>query len=161
VLRERQVLSAWGGGCHQALGATSFRTPNAGHRLSVRGRKPDGTLVAESHTESQVPPLSQNPNTPIASKPETRLHLTQSAHLPPGTATTSTALFVPHPPSVGFADALPIHRVWASDLPTWHALARAGIWVEGSAEGLGLEWILTTLEEPVLGFDAIHTPSSP
>ena len=157
VLRERQVLSEWGGGCHQALGATSFCTPDDRHRLSIRGRKPDGTLVSDSHDE--VPsPAPQRTCTPATPKPGSRLRLTQTAHWISGTPAASTALFIPRPQCADDSAALPIHRVWAGDLSTWHSLARAGIWVEGSAEGLGLEWILPTLEEPVLGFDTVHTP---
>ena len=41
--------------------------------------------------------------------------------------------------------------MWTSGTPSWWRLARLGVWVEGCAEGLGYEWIDSTLAEPVLG----------
>jgi hydroxymethylbilane synthase len=41
VAIEREVLAEWGGGCHEAMGATALDTPH-GRLVSVRGRRADG-----------------------------------------------------------------------------------------------------------------------
>jgi hydroxymethylbilane synthase len=41
-------------------------------------------------------------------------------------------------------------KVWAAGTRTWFALAKKGIWVEGSADGLGLESILPLFESPMV-----------
>ena len=41
-------------------------------------------------------------------------------------------------------------RVWASGTKTWHELAKMGVWVEGSADALGYEHWLPTLEMPLI-----------
>ena len=41
-------------------------------------------------------------------------------------------------------------NVWAAGTHTWYALAAAGIWVNGCADGLGLEQLEQTLQMPLL-----------
>lgn len=129
VAREREILAAWGGGCHLALGATSFDSPNHGAFLHVRGRKPDGTPIAETHTTpSTTPSTSPVPSTPPA----------------PFT-------FIPNPAPEGpTPEPLPNQRLWTADLDGWHTLARRNLWVEGCAEGLGPAFIQPLLAEPIL-----------
>jgi len=42
-------------------------------------------------------------------------------------------------------------RVWAAGTKTWLSLAQQGVWVEGCADGLGLETIVPLLESPLIG----------
>jgi len=44
-------------------------------------------------------------------------------------------------------------KVWAAGTRTWLALAKKGIWVEGSADGLGLESLMPLFESPLLQMD--------
>lgn len=137
VQRERRILAEWGGGCHQALGATSFSLPGPGARsvLHVRGRKPDGTPVRETlHDDTPLPTAP----TPTPTAP------------PPSPALPASAVFVPTCALAFDLSHLGTDRVWAADLEVWHTLARAGVWVEGCAEGLGRDAIRSVLEEPVL-----------
>jgi hydroxymethylbilane synthase len=41
-------------------------------------------------------------------------------------------------------------RVWCAGARTWNALAKKGIWVEGSADGLGLEAIQPLINSPLV-----------
>jgi len=41
-------------------------------------------------------------------------------------------------------------RVWVSGSKTWLTLAKKGIWVEGSADGLGLESVLATMNSSLI-----------
>ncbi|MBL9127730.1 MAG: hydroxymethylbilane synthase [Verrucomicrobiales bacterium] len=131
VERERRVLASWGGGCHLALGATSFSTPDGGSVLHVRGRKPDGTPVAETRIDEPEAP-------------------TDTVTPPPGLEASSPFLFVAAAPRPGASPGTPERRVWAGDLGVWHALARSGTWVEGCAEGFGLPFVASILAEPVV-----------
>jgi hypothetical protein len=44
-------------------------------------------------------------------------------------------------------------RVWAAGTRSWLALARAGVWVEGSADALGLESMMPVFRMPVISQD--------
>lgn len=52
--------------------------------------------------------------------------------------------------TVGF---LQQKRVWAAGTKTWLSLAEKGIWVEGCADGLGLETLAPLLESPLIGLE--------
>jgi hypothetical protein len=41
-------------------------------------------------------------------------------------------------------------RVWAAGTRTWYELAKKGIWVEGCADGLGMESLLATWQSPLI-----------
>ncbi|MES2776714.1 MAG: hydroxymethylbilane synthase [Bacteroidota bacterium] len=41
-------------------------------------------------------------------------------------------------------------KVWAAGTRTWYELAKKGIWVEGCADGLGLEFLQSTWESPLV-----------
>ncbi|MGE3310402.1 MAG: hydroxymethylbilane synthase [Limisphaerales bacterium] len=111
VAREREILAEWGGGCHQALGATSRSIPGTGSVLHIRGRRPDGTSLRETRVHPAAPSA---PSVPSVS---------------------AIVLQAVPPPSVLLG--LPEKRVWAGTLEVWSELARKGVWVEGCDEGPG------------------------
>jgi len=141
VDRERRVLAEWGGGCHQALGATSISVPSVGWILHIRGRKPDGALMAQHLVDPHA--TSDDSAAPTRTTPSPRTSVTG--------AETRAAIFVAKPSPVIDQGSLDGKRVWAGDLDGWLALARAGVWVEGCAEGLGLRSLEGIFSEPVLG----------
>jgi hydroxymethylbilane synthase len=52
--------------------------------------------------------------------------------------------------SPALAGQVSAKRVWAAGTRTWMELAKQGIWVEGSADGLGFEFIQQTLQSPLI-----------
>ncbi len=141
---ERQELAEWGGGCHQALGATAVSVLHAGSVLYVRGRKPDGTFISRTQTTFHEKPTPLAPSPMAAPSPATE----------PRRGSQKPALYVT-------ADTRPQDfnhsvkdHVWASDVGVWRAWAQRGVWVEGCAEGHGLLSLESTFAEPVLGLVA-------
>lgn len=153
VLREREVLREWGGGCHQALGATASEHPDLGTVLHVRGRRPSGELVHPFAWEGQgrLPSIPSNatfwdgtrmglagelrcwePVTPSLWAPGRRVFTDDWRHVPDGMGSDPA-------------------RLVTADVATWFDLADRGHWVVGCADGLGLESIRRTAENPVLG----------
>lgn len=152
---ERQLLSDWGGGCHQKFGATAVAFGKS-EILYIRGIKPDGVFVEETRWEAA------SPGRRIASerawdgsqwRPENRTEaLPLSDH-----AGVGPAVFVAHARAVhddALARMLLSSRLWTSGTSSWEKLARRGLWVEGCAEGMGFEELRATLTEPVLGLPA-------
>jgi hydroxymethylbilane synthase len=137
VMRERDVLAAYGGGCHEALGATVLPR-DFGRVVSVRGRTSSGrrdegwSLVdVAGETPPRVAAASVWP------RPDERHH-----------ATRRPLEAMPPDGNGGFwiarADALPQswrvpadRLVWAAGTTTWRKLAARGVWVNGCADGLG------------------------
>lgn len=151
---ERQLLSQHGGGCHQRFGATLQWLPELGGLLQVAGRSAQDADIAERRF------------LPRSALPEhagtVRIwdgHTAERAAATPaldaaGLAARidSTAVFVAHSRALP-ADAGPAldgRTVWTSGTKSWFALAAAGVWVQGCAEGLGAEAAAMLVSEPVL-----------
>lgn len=137
VSRERALLEARGGGCHDAFGATVLPRPY-GRVLSARGLT-DGT---EESTWSLVTTSAAPPRADAAAiwprQGEAR-HVMRRA-LPVHQPVNADGFWVAR------AEALPHNwtlsdatLIWAAGDATWRRLAARGIWVNGCADGLGDE----------------------
>jgi hydroxymethylbilane synthase len=136
VSSEREVLAAYGGGCHAALGATAM-TIESGLLLSVVGRTRGDRPNEEWSLRQDTQPMPTAPLTDVWPRPDERQR------------TSRRALDVAAPSDdrgywVTRADALPDswevstdRLVWAAGGTTWRKLAARGIWVNGCADGLG------------------------
>jgi hydroxymethylbilane synthase len=136
VERERAVLQSFGGGCHEAVGATVL-IREYGTIESVRARTAAGVEATRWSLESTTtapPPVTSTAQ--IWPRPDERDRATRRP------------LAVPMPAAidglwVARADAWPADHeqttefVWAAGDRTWQRLAERGIWVSGSADGLG------------------------
>jgi hydroxymethylbilane synthase len=129
---ERSVLAGHGGGCHQALGAAVVDKPY-GRVVSIRGREVAADVWELSGSRREFPKVAAQQMWPA-----------------PGmdVACDRQPIAVPPPAADGLwvarAEALPdgwsIDRdtvVWVAGSQTWKRLAARGIWVNGSADGLG------------------------
>jgi hydroxymethylbilane synthase len=135
VTRERAILQSFGGGCHEAVGA-SVLIRDYGTVESVRARTNAGVKAATWSLEATTAPPPAASTARIWPRPDER-----------GRA-TRRALDVPMPAAVdglwvARADAWPgsyqqtTELVWAAGERTWQRLAARGVWVSGSADGLG------------------------
>jgi hydroxymethylbilane synthase len=135
VQREREILSSYGGGCHQKIGANVLSRPY-GRITFLRGLTDDGTVLNEATLQSAEPRPGRV--SPAEMWPSNRRESDWFVR-------ESISVSVPEAPLwISKADALPegatvapSRLVWASGLKTWERLARRGIWVNGCAEGLG------------------------
>ncbi|HUP56761.1 MAG TPA: hydroxymethylbilane synthase [Bdellovibrionota bacterium] len=151
---ERQMLADWGGGCHQKFGATCIGSPDLGELLFIRGRKPDETFVDELRWRGGPSPRKPGPTT-AWNGAEWRAGSGQTEVLEPRPDVAGQAMFIAHSraltlPALAALRVQPAARVWTSGTASWFRLADQGVWVEGSAEGLGFEQLAPTLLEPVL-----------
>ena len=157
--KERDMLSSFGGGCHQKIGVTFLSRPYG--EINILKGLTDGGKV-----------LDVRKLTPTSSAPRFQ----ENELCAPETTATRTALTVQ--PLSSHINALFVARteawpeglespgfVWTAGLKTWKNLAQKGIWVHGSSESLGeqeesrietlagvpLSWAKLSHEE---GFDA-------
>jgi hydroxymethylbilane synthase len=136
VTAERDVLAASGGGCHQALGAAIVEKPY-GRVTSVRSKGHDGSAVQRWELESARPAFPRSSPDGLWPRTGEEVRTTRRA-LPASRPAAGAGLWVAR------ADALPdgwaptpATIVWVSGSQTWKRLAAAGVWVHGSADGLG------------------------
>lgn len=138
---ERRYLAEAGGGCHQALGAAVMTKPY-GRIVSLRSKGENGsasitrwTLAPARRDWPRVPPDRMWP------APGQTIDVTRRP--------TEVAVEAPDPEQglwVARSEALPNHWqidprtfVWAAGTHTRQKLAARGVWVHGSADGLGDE----------------------
>jgi hydroxymethylbilane synthase len=135
--RERDILRSYGGGCHQKIGVTVLSRP-FGTIVSLRGLTDAGEALDRFELESER-------KTPRTTRDKTWPAGTENDRM------TREPLRVAQPADdrglwVARAEALPeewtvdeTRLVWTAGLKTWKRLAARGVWVNGSAEGLGEE----------------------
>lgn len=133
---ERKTLESYGGGCHEAIGATVL-IREFGTVTSVRGRRPDGGVLEQwSLDRIQAAP----PKTTLASvwpRPEERGGSTRAGRTGEFTW-RSRGLWVTRAEALPDASTVDADQlVWVAGTRTWHKLASRSVWVHGSAEGLG------------------------
>jgi hydroxymethylbilane synthase len=136
VQKEREVLAAYGGGCHEALGATVLPR-EYGRVISIRGRSNAGRLDEGWSIADAGPPPPRTEAAHIWPRPDERRRATRRA-LTVADPADDRGLWVAR------AEALPDgwtigdrRIVWAAGGTTWRRLAARGVWVNGCADGLG------------------------
>ncbi len=136
VEAERAILTAHGGGCHEAIGATVLVRPY-GVVTSTRGLLPGGDEFEQWTLDSaSTPPPQANPEA-LWPRPDERDQAERTpvaASWPADVDGWWVARADAVPDEVEFA---PAQVVWAAGSRTWRRLAARGIWVNGCADGLG------------------------
>lgn len=136
---ERAILQSYGGGCHEAIGATVL-VRDYGTITSVRGRNSSGKAIATWTLDRSTPPPPRTTEAHIWPRADERHMVERRPMASPWTASALTATGW----LISRAEALPAdvapeptRVVWVAGARTWHKLAARGVWVNGSAEGLG------------------------
>lgn len=137
VERERAILRAHGGGCHQAIGA-SVLGRSYGELTFVRGLSQNGEplqTAALRPTQPYPPKLSANALWPLR-REQAQWFIREA--LPVVVPLGQPPLWIAKDSAFPVDWSVPpTQLVWASGWETWRKLAARGIWVNGSAEGLG------------------------
>ena len=137
VIRERETLRGYGGGCHQKIGVSVLRR-SFGEVVFLRGVADNGEILDRCGLRPSTPRpprIAREQMWPLNRSDADWFTREQLLIEPGGDA---NALWLAK------AEALPddwqgnaAQVVWASGLQTWKRLAQRGVWVNGSAESLG------------------------
>lgn len=137
-LAERAILASYGGGCQEAIGVAVLERPY-GQITSVRGRGPNDQTLATWSLRGTTPAPPPAPPDRAWPGPGERFGGTRVLRAGAPTA-VGNAVYVAR------AEALPAGVtldadavVWVPGPMTWTRLAGRGVWVNGSADGLGDE----------------------
>lgn len=135
VLKERQILAKYGGGCHQKIGVTLLNR-EYGEILSLKGMSDEGLLLDEFTLFQKSSPPPKTTRSFIWPENENNEGWFDRRPL-----TFNFDEFSNQALWVSREDALP-HKpnnsiVWCAGLATWKKLVQKGIWVHGCSEGLG------------------------
>lgn len=149
VALERDLAFPYGYGCSQEFGAFHLDLPGVSFTY-LRG-----------YTEHNEPIQDYDLNPPIDPKGKSLFAATDYTGsfytFQKATATMDSrrkAVFVGSSNAVHtdeLVEKIQRKRVWAAGTKTWLSLARLGIWVEGCADGLGLEFIAPLMQSDLIG----------
>jgi hydroxymethylbilane synthase len=140
VEAERRVLASYGGGCHQKIGINIL--PRAyGDLKFLKGLTDQGQILDEvSLTPPERQPFARDLSAIFPAPGEEASLFARESLTRENWAWIESEDYI----WVARADAWPAEFqakssavVWTSGLKTWRKLAQRGIWVSGSAEGLG------------------------
>jgi len=137
VVREREILRGYGGGCHQKIGVSVLRRA-FGEVTFLRGVTGDGRTLDSCSLRSSKPRPPQIPKEQLWPLKSSDADWFARERISVGDSQEPLALWIAK------ADALPDdwqvqpdQIVWASGGQTWQRLAQRGVWVNGCAESLG------------------------
>jgi hydroxymethylbilane synthase len=142
VRKEREILASYGGGCHQKIGVSILRR-EYGEITYLRGETDAGEILdrAELSTGHARPEIDARTAWPLPSGEEEGFYERRARGLD---ESEFRKLAEGHALWIARANALPEATridpetiVWTAGLRTWKRLSRQGVWVNGSAEGLG------------------------
>jgi hydroxymethylbilane synthase len=135
--RERQILSGYGGGCHQKIGISVLQR-EYGEIMNLRGLTDAGQVLAKRELRRR-----QNLNWPRAEKEKIWAGVPEGLNIFARQELKDLAR-PSGPVFVARANAWPSYWqpvtgqiIWAAGIETWKKLAARGVWVNGCAEGLG------------------------
>jgi hydroxymethylbilane synthase len=135
TIYEREILRSYGGGCHQKIGTSVLRRPY-GEITFLRGLTDDGVVLKDIRLKANRPRPAKIakdlmwPRTPSDSDWFIREPVPATIPNSPLWVAKADAL----PEDAGVSDS---QLVWTAGSRTWLKLVSRGIWVNGSADGLG------------------------
>ena len=141
VEEERKILQRYGGGCHQKIGVSFFPT-FFGLMKAAKGEMDSGDQFYtwewsnKKHIDKKI---SANLLYPIKLEDHKffkRKEIEESIEKIEGLS--NHCIWVSRKSALpASANIDPSNVVWTSGIKTWKALARKGIWVNGTADGMG------------------------
>jgi hydroxymethylbilane synthase len=150
-MRERRVALGYGSGCDQRFGVTHIPA-GAKTYLFAAGRDGRGRPLRywQGLPSCQWPAETIFSATDVMGEFYTYAFDTDTQSPPTGSLFVSNHRAITDTHNRSWADG---KRIWAAGTRSWLALARAGIWVEGSADALGLESMMPVFRMPVINQD--------
>lgn len=147
-IREKKTASAYGSGCIQKFGVTSFNLGSYKFGYAA-GRDQQDQLI--NHWTG-LPEIDIKNNS-IFSSTDHMADFFSYDHTSDNLRIYTSIVFIANYKAIQNNEAVELikeKRVWASGTKTWYELARKGIWVEGCADALGMESLLPVFKMPLL-----------
>ncbi|AHZ83803.1 hydroxymethylbilane synthase [Bdellovibrio bacteriovorus] len=129
--KERDVLSSFGGGCHQKIGVAVLARPY-GQITLLKGLTDAGQVLDKRELKLNNPAPQFAAQDLWSSEVTAEREALKSYQIPAGTNGLFVARSEAWPADLKWSDF-----VWTAGLKTWKNLSQKGIWVHGCAESLG------------------------
>ncbi len=149
IVKEREILSEWGGGCHQKLGATAFIHENIGELLIIKGEHPDGKKIASLRWE--LPKLEKIKTLDVWNGRKFRSDSALIDELSFDLKPKNNVYYLTHSRALTKKISFNSNEiVWTSGANSWFRLAERGVWVQACTEELGVPALKELMDIRVL-----------
>ncbi len=148
---EKKLAAQFGVGCLQKFGVTTI---HFGDQLSLYAAGKDASGNSFTHW-SHLPEIAMQGKS-IFSSTDFMGSFFEYEYLESPREIKEPVVYVANYKSISssnMAESLKSKRVWAAGSKTWLELAKKGVWVEGSADALGLEFLAPVWEMPLIKVD--------
>lgn len=150
VTKERQLAAQYGAGCHQQFGVVHVDTDGSSFTYGSGVSKTGEPFVVYD----PLPRLDATGKIIFSFGDHMKSMFTydhyQQSHFPKAKGYLVASHHAVH--NSELLKNLADKKVWAAGTKTWIALAKMGLWIEGCADALGLEFLETTLKGPLFQF---------
>ncbi|TAG30861.1 MAG: hydroxymethylbilane synthase [Sphingobacteriia bacterium] len=147
-INEKKFASQYGVGCLQKFGVTTLPI-HPSNMVYAAGKKSDDT----DFTNWFNLPILMVPAEELFSSTDYMSRFFNYTYSEQPTHFSTPTIFIANYKAVHLTadiNSLQQKRIWVSGTKTWLALAKLGIWVEGSADAFGLDSLLPLWESPLL-----------
>jgi len=144
AINEKSKARTFGSGCSQKFGVTTISTKYGDH-VYAAGLDAQGNAISEWTNI----PKSNNDLSNIFATNEVMKDFFDYQWSDINQEHNSNHIFVANPKIAQNRDILPSLKnktIWAAGSKTWYDLAKAGIWVTGSTDGMGFEYLESILK---------------
>jgi hydroxymethylbilane synthase len=138
VMKEREILHSYGGGCHQKIGV-AIKENNAGSYCSIRGLTDSGEVL-NTNTFIQNNSLQEKSSNEIFQFPNSKEQLEFHREIIPiETLPDYTIYFITRKEAWSSVWNSQVQNkiLWTSGIKTWFALAKEDLWISGSQDSFG------------------------
>lgn len=140
VVREREILASYGGGCHQKIGVTVLDR-SYGRVTYLQGLTDTGQRLNKVSLDTPLPlPKCESEDALYPGPDESATFFDREAVPQAAWAKAESAKYLWIARETSWPASMKAREdavVWTAGLKTWKALANRGIWVTGTAESLG------------------------
>jgi hydroxymethylbilane synthase len=149
-MAEKKIALRYGNGCDMRFGVTTIYYDNYTKKsIYSAGIDKDGDPLQDWHGLPDMPIEKVK----LFNSANYMARFQKSIAITTDETITADHVFVASKNAIsskGIIQTLKQKKVWAAGTHTWKALAKAGIWVSGCADGLGLEQMKKVWEMPLL-----------
>ena len=144
-VKEKKAASQYGKGCLQQFGVTTLSYGD-NSTLYAAGKDENGKEFTHWY---DIPELNAEGKS-FFSSTEHMGSFFDYEYLENEITIAEPVVYVSNYKAIREGEFLKNKKVWASGTKTWNELAKQGIWVEGSADAFGLEFLENVWEMPLL-----------
>lgn len=147
-VQEKKAGLQYGAGCLQRFGVTTFHYGKGNSTLYSAGKNKEGTVFSEW----KLLPKQLDPAKRLFSSTDHMGHFFEYESYDTSFSFPEPIIYIANYKVLekeATIASVKNKKIWASGTKTWFEIAKKGLWVEGCADAMGLEFLLPVWKQPL------------